>query len=142
MKLFFSKKRESQKVLSDLYENLNEYYGSRRSAKEIIPLLLELIHPQSVIHVGCGVGSWLAVFKQFNVQEVLGIDVDFKDYLESNQRLKSEFENTCADRRSVVHSKMYMEQHLNLQVRSALSILHTAIIKALTRRVTGARKLS
>ncbi|MFC1715271.1 class I SAM-dependent methyltransferase [Candidatus Poribacteria bacterium] len=59
------------------YENLRE--GSRRSAREIIPLILELIQPQSVIDIGCGIGTWLSVFRQLGVEDVFGIDGDYVD---------------------------------------------------------------
>lgn len=48
--------------------------GSRRSAIEIIPLIIELVHPKSVIDVGCGLGEWLSVFNQNGIQDVLGVD--------------------------------------------------------------------
>ena len=53
--------------------------GSRLSAKEIIPLVLELIQPKRVIDVGCGVGGWLSVFKECGVEDILGIDGDWAD---------------------------------------------------------------
>lgn len=53
--------------------------GSRRSAKEIIPLVLELIQPKRVIDVGCGVGGWLSVFKECGVENIFGIDGDWVD---------------------------------------------------------------
>ncbi len=53
--------------------------GSRRSAEAIVPLVLTLIKPQSVIDVGCGLGTWLSVFKEFGVQDVFGIDGDHVD---------------------------------------------------------------
>lgn len=59
----------------EFYEWIRE--GSRRSAREIIPLVLELIQPQSVVDVGCGDGTWLSVFKEFNIQECLGIDGEY-----------------------------------------------------------------
>ena len=31
--------------------------GSLRSAREIVPLVLDLVHPESVIDVGCGLGT-------------------------------------------------------------------------------------
>lgn len=70
---------EQNRISQDFYQNLDDNLGSRSSAKEIIPLIIELIHPQSVIDLGCGVGSWLAVFKEFGVQDVLGVDVDYID---------------------------------------------------------------
>ena len=56
-----------------------EYYaelrdGSRRSANAIVPLVLKLIQPQSVVDVGCGNGSWLAVFQQHGIDDLLGVD--------------------------------------------------------------------
>lgn len=48
--------------------------GSRRSAEHIVPLLLELVNPKSVVDVGCGVGTWLSVFQEYGVHDILGID--------------------------------------------------------------------
>jgi len=53
--------------------------GSRCSAEAIVPLALELVHPQSVVDVGCGIGTWLAVFKEHGVEDILGIDGDYVD---------------------------------------------------------------
>lgn len=61
----------------DFYKNQRE--GSRRSAKEIIPLVVELLQPQSVIDVGCGVGTWLSVFTEFGVEDIFGVDNDYVD---------------------------------------------------------------
>jgi SAM-dependent methyltransferase len=47
---------------------------ARRSAREIVPLVLELLHPRSVVDVGCGTGAWLAAFQDYGVPDVLGID--------------------------------------------------------------------
>ena len=43
-------------------------------AKEIVPLIFELIQPKSVIDLGCNLGSWLAVFKEYGIDDILGID--------------------------------------------------------------------
>lgn len=51
--------------------------ASKRSAREIIPLILGFIHPKSVVDVGCGLGTWLTVFKEFGITECLGIDGDY-----------------------------------------------------------------
>lgn len=48
--------------------------GSRRSAEVIVPRLMELLHPRSVLDVGCGVGAWLDVFQQHGVAEIFGVD--------------------------------------------------------------------
>jgi SAM-dependent methyltransferase len=47
---------------------------AHRSAREIVPIIVDLIQPRSVIDVGCGGGAWLSIFKEHRVREVLGID--------------------------------------------------------------------
>jgi SAM-dependent methyltransferase len=44
------------------------------SAQTIVPLLIDLLHPRSVVDVGCGIGVWLATFAQHGVDDFLGID--------------------------------------------------------------------
>ena len=61
----------------DFYEARRK--GAQKSAKAIVPLVLELIQPRSVIDVGCGSGSWLSVFKECGVSDVLGLDGDYVD---------------------------------------------------------------
>jgi SAM-dependent methyltransferase len=48
--------------------------GMRRSARAVVPIVCDLLHPKSVIDVGCGVGTWLSVFRQAGVEDVFGID--------------------------------------------------------------------
>lgn len=52
----------------------NQKKGSRRSAEKIVPIVMELIHPKSVVDVGCGIGTWLSVFMEHGVKDILGID--------------------------------------------------------------------
>ena len=40
----------------------------------IVPLVLRVVPAASVVDVGCGVGTWLSVFKEFGVKEILGIE--------------------------------------------------------------------
>jgi SAM-dependent methyltransferase len=61
----------------DFYEG--QQSGSRRSAERIIPLVLELLRPNSVVDVGCGVGTWLAVFAERGVPNILGVDGEYVD---------------------------------------------------------------
>jgi SAM-dependent methyltransferase len=53
--------------------------GARNSAREIVPLILELFQPHSIVDVGCGDGTWLSVFKEFGAQECFGIDGNYLD---------------------------------------------------------------
>jgi SAM-dependent methyltransferase len=53
--------------------------GSTESARVTVPLVLERIPAQSVVDVGCGLGAWLAVFKEHGVEDVLGYDGPWVD---------------------------------------------------------------
>jgi SAM-dependent methyltransferase len=44
------------------------------SARAIVPIVCDLVHPRSVLDVGCGQGTWLRVFGEAGVDEVFGVD--------------------------------------------------------------------
>jgi SAM-dependent methyltransferase len=48
--------------------------GSERSAAQIVPIVTDLLRPESVIDVGCGTGAFLNSFKSHGVRDVLGVD--------------------------------------------------------------------
>jgi SAM-dependent methyltransferase len=52
-------------------------HDSIRSAELIVPIVNDLIRPNSVVDVGCGTGTWLSVFQKLGVQDVIGIDGDW-----------------------------------------------------------------
>jgi len=68
---------ERQVFTKDFYKRT--LHGSLQSAREIIPLIMKLVKPKSVIDVGCGKGVWLSAFKEFGIADVLGIDGDWID---------------------------------------------------------------
>jgi SAM-dependent methyltransferase len=53
--------------------------GSSSSAGKVVPYLMSLLKPRSVVDVGCGTGTWLAEFTQQGVTTVLGIDGAYVD---------------------------------------------------------------
>jgi SAM-dependent methyltransferase len=53
--------------------------GARHSARAIVPLVLRLVRAGSVIDVGCGQGTWLAVFAEHGAADVTGVDGDSVD---------------------------------------------------------------
>lgn len=53
--------------------------GSLRSAGVIVPLVLELTGAKSVADIGCGVGTWLSVYKKHGISDLLGLDGDYVD---------------------------------------------------------------
>lgn len=48
--------------------------GSTRSADIILPVLFALVHPQSILDVGCGTGTWLAAASEHGISDVMGVD--------------------------------------------------------------------
>jgi SAM-dependent methyltransferase len=61
----------------DFYSSQRE--GSRSSARVIVPLIVELLDPRSVVDVGCGLGTWLAVFARHGINDLCGIDGEHVD---------------------------------------------------------------
>jgi SAM-dependent methyltransferase len=53
--------------------------GARRSASVVIPLLFQWLNPKSVVDVGCGQGTWLAIVQEHGVSDICGIDGDYVD---------------------------------------------------------------
>lgn len=53
--------------------------ASLQSAKIIVPIVMSLVHPRSVVDVGCGSGAWLSVFRENGVDRILGLDGDHVD---------------------------------------------------------------
>src|SRR5216683_3462390 len=62
----------------------NEFYtrhrdASLRSARAVVPLVMRLVRPRSVVDVGCGTGTWLSVFRAEGITDIWGIDGDWVD---------------------------------------------------------------
>jgi SAM-dependent methyltransferase len=52
---------------------------ARRSASAILPLVLDVLRPKSMVDLGCGTGTWLAVAREFGVEGILGVDGAYVD---------------------------------------------------------------
>jgi SAM-dependent methyltransferase len=48
--------------------------GAIGSARAIVPIVLEMVQPKSVVDVGCGIGAWLSVFRDHGIRDLTGID--------------------------------------------------------------------
>jgi SAM-dependent methyltransferase len=57
----------------------SESVHNTNAAEVIVPLVLDLLHPRSILDVGCGIGTWMNTFSKFGVGEVMGIDGDYVD---------------------------------------------------------------
>ena len=51
--------------------------SARAAAGEVVPLVLDLVRPRSVIDVGCAMGEWLSVFREHGVEDFHGVDGDY-----------------------------------------------------------------
>ena len=55
------------------YLHTNEIHNLK-APTEIVPYIFDLFKPRSVVDVGCGLGTFLHVFKQQGVDRIIGID--------------------------------------------------------------------
>ena len=78
--------------------------GSLVSAQAVLPIIFNLIHPKSIVDVGCGAGTWLSVAKSLGAKDAVGfegewvrgsakddLDIRFVD-LEQSLRLNRRFD--------------------------------------------------
>lgn len=49
------------------------------SARRVVPEVLKLVQPTSVVDFGCGIGSWPRAFMDNGVDRVVGVDDDYVD---------------------------------------------------------------
>jgi SAM-dependent methyltransferase len=51
--------------------------GSLRSARAVLPSVVDATAPSSVLDVGCGTGTWLAAVRELGIEDVIGVDGDY-----------------------------------------------------------------
>ena len=59
------------------FEHVDE--TALQAARRVVPIVTDLLHPASVIDVGCGRGGWLSVFRENGVESIQGVDGDYVD---------------------------------------------------------------
>ena len=57
----------------------DEVFYNLKSPRIIVPKIIELLNPESVIDIGCGIGTFLYCFKEQGIKTVLGIDGPWVD---------------------------------------------------------------
>lgn len=50
-----------------------------KAANEMVPFIINLLKPKSVVDVGCGTGTWLKIFEDNSINDVVGIDGSYVD---------------------------------------------------------------
>ncbi len=61
----------------DFFSNLNQV--SLSSARLVVPIVMDLLGPQTVLDLGCGQGAWLRVFQEQGVKSIRGYDGSYVD---------------------------------------------------------------
>jgi hypothetical protein len=72
----------------------NQKGNSYRSAKLILPIVLDVVKPSSAIDFGCGVGTWLEALNEIqpSTKKLVGLDGDWgdkKDKISNNIEFKA-----------------------------------------------------
>ena len=62
----------------------DEYFNNRsaaalESARVVVPVVMRLAAPRSVLDVGCARGEWLSVFRDHGIEKVKGMDGPYVD---------------------------------------------------------------
>ncbi len=110
---------------------LDEQKGSLESARQIIPYVLRYIEPGCVVDVGCGIGTWLSVFKSFGIREILGVD---GDHVERDLLLIEEAEFVPHDLSRAFHSEKKFDLAVSLEVAEHLPATSAGtLVDTLTR---------
>lgn len=91
--------------------------GSFSTAREVIPVLISLVQPRSVLDVGCGVGSWLAAFMEHKIDDVAGVD---GDYVDRDQMMIPASRFMGVDLRSKIDLKRQFDLVMSLEVAEHL----------------------
>ena len=64
--------------MNKLYQHQEKIYNTT-AAEIVVPVILDYFSCNSVLDVGCGTGTWLKIFRQHGVRDVVGIDSPYVD---------------------------------------------------------------
>lgn len=72
---------QREQIYQDLHSQQLEAQEAqnRHSAETILGIVFDIFQPNSVLDVGCGLGTWLSVVNDMNVSDIMGIDGSWLD---------------------------------------------------------------
>src|SRR4051812_9530861 len=67
--------------LNDMHYVHYDSVHNSRAAEVVVPHVLNILQKKinSVVDVGCGTGTWLQVFKDAGIKDIVGIDASYVD---------------------------------------------------------------
>jgi SAM-dependent methyltransferase len=89
-----------------------------RAAIEVVPFVIKLLQPRSVVDVGCGIGTWLQVFQENKINDVVGID---GEYVEKKQLKISTSKFIAYDLETLYKCEKQYDLAISLEVAEHLS---------------------
>lgn len=101
------------KYYNSLFYDDRHVIDSYNSASSVAPIVINLINPRSIVDFGCGVGTWLSIFKKKGVKEVLGLDFNEVDL---SHFLISETEFNRQDLRKPIRLKKKYDLAMSIEV--------------------------
>jgi SAM-dependent methyltransferase len=72
-------KSNRSRTLYDAEFYSRQAVNSFESARIVASLVHEMIRPESVVDIGCGLGGWLKAFSELGARRVQGVDGDYVD---------------------------------------------------------------
>ena len=63
----------NSKFYNDEFQE-NIINSALQSAEIIVPIINNMINPNSIVDIGCGLGAWIRVFQKYGIKKILGID--------------------------------------------------------------------
>jgi SAM-dependent methyltransferase len=113
----------------DFYSDRDEQ--TYKSAEIVISYIMNWLKPQTVVDIGCNVGTWLRIFKKYGCHSVLGVDTAAvpEQYLEIDN---SEFLAHDLETRLLIDKKFNLA--ISLEVAEHLDAQYADIfVESLTR---------
>ena len=56
-----------------------DHIHNLKAPREVVPIIIELVKPKSILDVGCGTGTWLKAFEEHGITDYTGIDGEYLD---------------------------------------------------------------
>lgn len=122
------------------------------AAREIVPFVINLLNPKSVVDVGCGIGTWLKVFEDNDIFDLIGIDgyyVDKKGLkIKSNLFVEHDLETFYSSKRNFdLAISLEVAEHLKVEsadvfIRTLTNLSDTVIFSAAISNQGGQNHLN